>query len=369
MRARASLRFSHGAACVAGLFIYAVVCCGCRSQQATLPSSSRALSVIQPGREATPRLTLPAPSVTPTLTALLTRAAPATVTATRVLSRAPTGTAPTPEIIRAKIEIVWPHGGAPVREADLANITAFLSTASGKDPPPCDWNPTVRLWSSLNTAPARPIATGEKRMFSTNGGRFPVWDFNDIDVSAARDAANKLAFFVTVDGVETLHNIWVHAADARTIFPQQDVPKGAVNTRPSAVDAQIEIVWPHDSAPIEQAELANITGYLFVPKTRQAFAPGIAWSPVVRLHRSLNAETEAPGTDVVGSARTVVTSTGLSFLAWDFNDVDVSAAQDPLNQVFFWMSVDGGATFPNVWAHATEARTLFPQPDILSSCK
>ena len=190
-----------------------------------------------------------------------------------------------------------------------------------------------------------------------------------MDVSAARDAANKLTFFVTVDGVETLHNIWVHAADARTIFPQQDVPKGVASTRPPAVNAQIEIVWPHDNAPIEQAQLANITGYLLVPATGEALSPGLDWLPVVRLHRSLNAESEAPGTDVVGVPRTVTTSTGLSFLAWDFNDVDVSEAQDPLNQLFFHMSVDGTETFPNVWAHATEARTLFPQPDTLNSCK
>jgi hypothetical protein len=206
-------------------------------------------------------------------------------------------------------------------------------------------------------------------MFAVNGSRFPVWDFNDVDVSLARDAANKLTFFVTVDGVRTLHNIWVHAADARTIFPQQDVPTGVVSMLPESVDAPIEIVWPHDGAAIDQAQLANITGYLLVSGTKQAVSTGLNWSPVVRLHRSLNADTEIRDSDVVGAPRAITASTGLSFIAWDFNDVDVSAAQDPLNQIFFWISVDGIPTFPNVWAHATEARTLFPRPDILNSCR
>jgi hypothetical protein len=56
-------------------------------------------------------------------------------------------------------------------------------------------------------------------------------------------------------------------------------------------------------------------------------------------------------------------------VAWDFNGVDVSAANDPLNRVYFWVSVDGVPTYTNVWAHGSDARTLFPQPDVLNSCK
>ena len=86
-------------------------------------------------------------------------------------------------------------------------------------------------------------------MAVVDGRTFPVWDFNDVDVSAARDSANRLTFFTTVDGVRTLHNIWTHAADARTVFPQADVPTGTINRLPAALDARIEIVWPHDGLP------------------------------------------------------------------------------------------------------------------------
>jgi hypothetical protein len=313
----------------------------------------------------------------------VTAAATPTATATRSPTRTVTpslataaATRPTPSAIRTKIEIVWPHGGVPVREADLANITAFLiaepsNSASGLPAPPaCDWNPTVRLWAALNADPARQVAVGQKRMVTTNGRTFPVWDFNDVDVRAARDPANKLTFFATVDGVRTLHNVWTHAADARTVFPQTDVPAGTLKHLPVALDSRIEIVWPHDNLPPDQAPLANVTAYLFAPDTLQTIPPDVSWTPAAKLHWSLNADTEkTPGTGIAGIPRTLTASNGVEFQAWDFNDVDVSAARETLNRLYFWVTVDDTVTFPNVWAHAVDARTVFPQPDMLSDCR
>jgi hypothetical protein len=263
-----------------------------------------------------------------------------------------------------------------VREADLANITAYLiAEPSGSEtglpePPPCDWNPTVRLWAALNADPARRVAVGQKRMVTADGRTFPVWDFNDVDVAAARDPANKLTFFATVDGVRTLHNIWTHAADARTVFPQTDVPTGTLSRLPVALDSRIEIVWPHDNLPPEQATRANITAYLFAPDTLQTIPPEVSWTPAARLHWSLNADTERmPGTGIAGVPRTITASNGVEFQAWDFNDVDVSAARETLNRLYFWVTVDDTATFPNVWSHAVDARTVFPQPDMLNDCR
>jgi YVTN family beta-propeller protein len=317
----------------------------------------------------------PSPTVTATATPTVTRTRVPTQTPTRT----PTATAtarPTPAIIQAKIEIVWPHDGASVRDADLANITAYLiSTTHGLassllEPPPCDWEPTVRLWVALNAQPARPVAVGQKRMTDVAGRTFPVWDFNDVDVSAARDPANRLTFFTTVDGVRTLHNIWTHATDARTVFPQTDVPTGAISYVPAALDARIEIVWPHDDLPVEQASLANITAYLFAPGTLQAIRPGVNSLPTTRLHGSLNAEAEeALGAGIIGLPRALTASNGVTFMAWDFNDVDISAAREPLNKLYFWVSVDNAETFSNVWAHGADARTIFPRPDTLNNCR
>jgi hypothetical protein len=204
---------------------------------------------------------------------------------------------------------------------------------------------------------------------TVDGRMFAVWDFNDVDVAAARDPVNKLTFFTTVDGVRTLHNVWTHAADARTVFPQTDVPTGTLNRRPAVLDSKIEIVWPHDNLPPEQANLANITTYLFAPGTLQTIPPGVGWTPDAKLHWSLNADTEKmPGAGIAGVARTLAASNGVQFQAWDFNDVDVSSARETLNRLYFWVTVDGTATFPNVWAHAVDARTVFPQPDMLGDC-
>jgi len=227
----------------------------------------------------------------------------------------------------------------------------------------------VWLWAALNAEPASPVALGQKRLITASGRTFPAWDFYNVDVSAAREPANKLTFFVTVEGVLTRFNIWTHAADARTLLPTQDIPTGTVTQRPSALDARIEIVWPHDNLPVTEAKLANITVYLFEQGTKRALSPDLGWLPTVRLHRSLNTETEVPGTDVVGVPRVITAPNGIQFLAWDFNDVDVSAAQDPLNKIYFWVTVDGVPTYSNIWSHGADVRTVFPQPDILNSCR
>jgi hypothetical protein len=282
--------------------------------------------------------------------------------------------------VRAKIQIVWPHGGAGVQEAELANVTAYLlqgdgtgSALSRLDSVPCDWNPIVRLWAAPDNFPAGQVGVGVKRMVTGGGRRFPAWDFNDVDVSAARDPANRITFFVTVDDdrpVHVRHNVWTHAADARTLFPQQDMPAYASRLHPDAVDARIEIVWPKENLPVQEARTANVTAYLFNAATMSAISPDTTWSPVVRLHSTTNNEPEAaPGRGIVGTRRAVTGANGVQFLAWDFNDVDVSAANDPLNRIYFWVSVDNTPTHSNVWAHGADARTIFPQPDVLNNCK
>lgn len=336
-----------------------------------VPPTTLSVSAASDAAEASPTtlpVSTPAPSATPTSTPAPAAAPAVTPRATRLASA-------TPPIVRAKIQIVWPHDGASVRDADLANITVYLISGSGISggmgmaSPPCAWAPVVRLWRARNNLPAQQVAVGEKRMLSTGGRTYPVWDFNDVAVADARDPASKLTFFVTVDGVTTLTNVWAHAADARTIFPQADVPTDIASQRPAAVDARIQIVWPHDNLPISEAARANVTAYLFAAGTLQALAPEINWNPTVWLHWSVNSEPERVGSAIIGRPRIMATGTGGHFLAWDFNDVDVSVARDPLNRIYFWVTVDDVATDSNIWAHGADARTIFPQLDVLSSCR
>ncbi|MCD6289945.1 MAG: hypothetical protein J7M34_05525 [Anaerolineae bacterium] len=288
----------------------------------------------------------------------------------KVLIRALPQIVPTATPVVAKVEIVWPHGSLPVDQATLANITAYIFTDDQMSPPPCDWNPTVRLWVGENNQPVRPLMEGQRRLFTLNGRTFPVWDFNDVDVSIARLPKNKLYFFATVDGIPTRHNIWAHAADGRTFAPNVKRPTGVVVARPDAIDAHIQIVWPHDNAPVTEAKLVNITVLPTKQGTWLAIPPDLGWRPALRLHWSVNAEAE-PDFDhtLVGTPR-VVNDNGLSYLVWDFNDVDVSLARDPKNRYYFWVTADDIPVTSNVWAHGADARTYFPQMDVPSrSCR
>lgn len=56
---------------------------------------------------------------------------------------------------------------------------------------------------------------------------WPCYEFDDIDIAAAQDPANKYDFAVQVDGVPAHSAIWAHGADARTYFLRRDVPASA----------------------------------------------------------------------------------------------------------------------------------------------
>jgi hypothetical protein len=73
---------------------------------------------------------------------------------------------------------------------------------------------------ALNNDPGERVARGVLRM---ENGSIAHWDFNDINVSAARDPENKLHFWVQVDGLITRSSFWTHGLDARTYLPHPDV--------------------------------------------------------------------------------------------------------------------------------------------------
>ncbi|MCS6800657.1 MAG: cellulase family glycosylhydrolase [Dehalococcoidia bacterium] len=261
--------------------------------------------------------------------------------------------------LESRIQIVWPHGNAPVTQASRANVGVYLfEKGSKRIACPADPNAVVRLWRSVNAGIEEPIATGVRRTERVGEMLFPSWAFNDIDVSPARDPATKIFFRVSVDGTAASSNVWSHGADARTIFPQPDVPTGAEGI-PSAVDAKIQIVWPHGNAPVAAATKANIAAYLFHRGT--GMSVGLDWSPTVRLWRAVgSASFEAVATGI----RTTQQAGGVTFPVWVFNDIDVSPARNPSIPVYFRVTVDGVDSRSNIWSHAADARTIFPQPDI-----
>ncbi len=266
----------------------------------------------------------------------------------------------------AKIAILWPHGDAPVAEARLANLTAHLTFPGSRVAAPCDFMPTVTLWRALNNEPAEPIATGTRRPTEVNGRLAPVWDFNDVDVSAAQEPANKLYFSARPAGVPHRANVWVHGADARTYLPQPITATGTqrvtAKAPPAELDARIQIVWPHGGAPVAEASLANISADLFAHASLTALVPAEAgpagWAPAVWLVCAVNND---PGQRV---AQGVPRRDG-ALVHWDFNDVNVSQAREANSKLHFWIEVDGARTYSNFWTHGADARTYLPNPDVL----
>ncbi len=259
----------------------------------------------------------------------------------------------------ARIEIVWPHGNLPVSRATQVNVTAALfqhGSATSVNPA---FGRTLRLWRALNNGVGQVVATGVKRLAQAGDLQYPVWDFNDVDVSAARDPKNKYYFWVTVDGQRTNTSVWSHGADARTIFPNQDTPASVLDQAPSAVDAKIEIVWPHDNLPVARASQVNVGVDLFAHGTLQSVPA--SFSAPVRLYRAIN---NGPLEEIAAGDRVLQTRNGVTFPTWQFNNVDVSAARDPRNRIYFWVEVGGVTSYSNVWTHGIDARTYFPRQDV-----
>lgn len=263
--------------------------------------------------------------------------------------------------IDARIEVVWPHDFAAIDQAKLANLGIRLFAPASLEPPACAWQPRVQLWQAVDTEPARPVETTDQR--SVDGQPFPYWEANDVDVSAARDGTRKIYFLIAVEGVDTATSVWAHAADARTYFPEQQVPSGIATEAVDAVDARIQIVWPHDEtgaeASVDKASLANVAVTLFKHGTRLSIPPD--WPGQVTLYGAWNAEVARP-------LRTEATVTSrqagvITYPVWEFNDVPVDRAQDPANKLYLWAVAEGMTSYPTIWAHGADARTYFPDQD------
>ena len=262
-----------------------------------------------------------------------------------------------PSRVQAKIEALWPSGLQQI------NATVYLFSEMSLMPPPCVWEPTVRLWGAVGSMPARPLAIGKKRMAEERGRRFPAWDFNGVDISTLGQRGEPIHFFATVDGVITAHNIVSIGRDVRTLNAAEPIPVGLVQEIPSRVDAWISILWPHGGMPVQQAERANLTATLFAVGTRWAL-PAASSQPSVRLHWAINDAVDATGGQgILGSPREI-SRDGIRYLVWDFNDLDIRMARNPDNRMYFWLSVDGMEAYSTIWVHSVDGRPILPTADL-----
>lgn len=271
------------------------------------------------------------------------------------------GAAP-PAALDARIELVWPHGGAAVTEAQRANIGLRLFGRNSLEPSPCAWSPPVVIWQAVNNSPAEPL--GEARQRTVDGQPFPFWELNDVDVGRATDGGNKIYFMVRSVGPDLATSIWAHGVDPRTYFPQQDAPSGLATGPIEAVDARIQVVWPHDAAGVErppaEASYINVAVMFFKRGTRLS-AP-VGWEPPgATLYGAWNHEVGRPLTrEATASVRT---AGAITYPVWEFNNVPAGRAADPANRLYLWVQLAGVETHSSIWAHGADARTIFPLPD------
>ncbi len=273
------------------------------------------------------------------------------------------------QVLEAKIQVVWPHTTtgqfAAVTAAPVANITANVFFPGTTTSVPCTFNSPVRLWLAVNNEPAVPIAVGTRRFVQIGGANpyyYPVWDFNDVNVSAANNPNNKIYMYVQVDNALTLANVWIHAANALTFLPNPPQPITAGGTPPNVV-GQIQIVFPHDrsgnQAPVTSAPLANVRVALFEQNSMRSV--GTNFSNPVFLLKGLNNDSLYPA-EVNPGQKMVITENGVTYPVWLFNDVDVSAAMNSANKYAFRVAVQGVGYTSNVWIHGAAAQTFLPNP-------
>ena len=285
------------------------------------------------------------------------------VSAPQALPSSIRGAKPAVGAIDGRIEVVWPHDWAPVTEAKQANIGLRLFVPGSLVPPPCTWAPEVKVWQALDSGPAQPLGVAIQR--TVEGQLFPYWDVNDVDVHATNDPQHKLYFMIQVSGINaTGTGIWAHAADPRTYFPQQDVPSGITAETVEALDARIEIVWPHDEAgnpkPVSEGNYANVVVELFEHGTRLSVS--VDWEPAgLTLYGAWNQEIGKP---LARQAVMQVRQSGaITYPIWEFQNIPVAAATNPTNKLYLWVMVAGVTTYPTIWTHGADARTFFPVQD------
>ncbi|MCA1647175.1 MAG: hypothetical protein LC797_17530 [Chloroflexi bacterium] len=115
--------------------------------------------------------------------------------------------APLPTAVDATIQAVWP------RDTATANLSGLLLGAGSTQPVPCRWNPSVRLFASIDGGRAIDMGPGTRRMQTTDGATYPVWDFNSEDISAAAQG-KSIDFWMDVNQVVTHATRWTYTANS-----------------------------------------------------------------------------------------------------------------------------------------------------------
>ena len=143
---------------------------------------------------------------------------------------------PLPRRARTRVALVWPHGSAPVDQAEQVNVTAYVLGDDGATPVPCRWEPLVLLWASIDEGFRQVVGLGHRELTTVEVPRspasapadgatppetvkvqLPIWQFENVQVGPAR-GGSSITFSVTVDGVETVQDPWIYGGPKPSPF-------------------------------------------------------------------------------------------------------------------------------------------------------
>lgn len=260
-----------------------------------------------------------------------------------------------------QIAVVWPHDGkgnpTSIEESRMVNVAIWPRNKVSCDQPPRE---PVSLSLAKDNEPREPVPYGRMIQQTIDGLAFPALLFENIPADLTGDPTRRYAIFSL--GVNP-SNIWVHAADPRTILPQPIIPEGIgkVGGGNIPVDARIQVVTPHDKrgqpAPVETAPSVNIGVDLFQFNTLKSL-------PVdTNLSSSIPALYISEGNSPlqksnIQSKKIIYTVGDQVYPRWVFENVPVN----PDKQTNFLVS--SMLSTSNVWTHAKDGRTFLPEPEL-----
>lgn len=285
-----------------------------------------------------------------------------------------------PQIVGAKISIVWAQDGSghasPVNLSRAVNISIWPAGQIG-----CSIKPNISLLIAKNNEPTSVWdRLGQQGLRNGAFGKFPTFDFNDVPADMVSDPTARYRFVmyapISVSTQGFSGNVWVHAADSRTIQPNPVTPVG-FSGQPlptQGLDTRIQLVWPHDErgnfAPVETATRLNVVAEVFEHGSLRAIPPDAAG----KFRYAVSLFVADGNTPIILASSSSVTqktytSGGQTYTQWTFNDVPVQ----PGRQYHFL----AGATpvgrqdiypYSSIWTHAQDGRTNLPNPQEPPPC-
>ncbi|HEY3116108.1 MAG TPA: hypothetical protein VGK54_05150, partial [Chloroflexota bacterium] len=199
------------------------------------------------------------------------------------------------------------------------------------------------------------------------GANFPSLEFNDIRADLSVNSTSKFRF-VDITSGSPASNVWVHAADPRTIYPSPVEPNGYVTGTPTQLDARIQIVYPHDNqgnlVSVDKATKVNLAVDLFQHGTRLSVPVGSIYAPQLMWTQG-NGDIQ---TGPTASQQTTYSVAGSVYPRWVLNDLPVQG--DGQYNFMFQLAPMGsdGFAFSTIWTHGASPLTLLPNPVAPASC-